>query len=199
MINDDTFLEKVTPMAKILLHSCCGPCAVYPLQRLREENLDVVGHFYNPNIHPFTEWKKRMDNYRQFADQQNLKYIIEEDYDLEGFLQNVVHREAQRCRYCYSMRLNRAAQVARKGKFDAFTTTLLVSPFQKHDLLREIGEAVGEKYQIPFLYIDFRPGFKEAYMLAKQQGQYTQQYCGCIYSEKERYAPKQKNREGSKN
>lgn len=187
-------------MAKILLHSCCGPCAVHPLQRLKEENFAIVGHFYNPNIHPFTEWQKRMDNYRQFAEQQNLKHIIEEDYDLEGFLQNVVHRETQRCRYCYSMRLNRAAQIARKGKFDAFTTTLLVSPFQRHELLKEIGESAGEKYGIPFLYMDFRPGFKEAYMQAKQQGQYTQQYCGCIYSEKERYAPKDrlKGREAKK-
>lgn len=176
-------------MAKILLHACCGPCAVFPLQHLKENNFDIMGHFYNPNIHPFTEWQKRMDNFRQYADQQGLRHIIEDNYDLEGFLQKVVHREAQRCRYCYAMRLARTAQVARKGKFDAFTTTLLVSPFQKHQLIKETGEAMAAKYNIPFLYIDFRPGFKDAYLQAKGQGQYTQQYCGCIYSEKERYAP----------
>lgn len=179
-------------MAKILLHSCCGPCSIYPIEHLRSENFDIVGHFYNPNIHPFTEWQKRKDNFQWFAENEGIKTIIEDDYDLEGFLQNVVHREANRCRYCYGMRLTRAAQIARKGKFDAFTTSLLVSPFQKHDLLREIGEAVGEKYGVPFHYVDFRPGFKEAYMKAKQTGHYTQQYCGCIYSERDRYMPRNK-------
>lgn len=181
-------------MPKILLHSCCGPCSIYPVEFLRGEGFSIIGHFYNPNIHPFTEWQKRKDNYRWFTESEGIKTIIEDDYDLEGFLQNVVHREANRCRYCYSMRLNRAAQLARKGKFDAFTTTLLVSPFQKHDLLREIGEAVAEKYGVPFYYADFRPGFKDAYMKAKETGHYTQQYCGCIYSEKERYMPKSKKK-----
>ncbi|MBO8136534.1 MAG: epoxyqueuosine reductase QueH [Desulfotomaculum sp.] len=179
---------------KILLHSCCGPCTIYPLEYLKNEGHDVVGHFYNPNIHPFTEWKKRKDNYQWFMENEGIKAIIEDDYDLEGYLQNVVHREANRCMYCYSMRLKRAAQIARRGKFDAFTTTLLVSPFQKHEMLKEIGEAAGEKYGVPFYYIDFRPGFKEAYMRAKETGHYTQQYCGCIYSERDRYMPRNKKK-----
>ncbi|WP_031516096.1 epoxyqueuosine reductase QueH [Desulfofalx alkaliphila] len=177
-------------MPKILLHSCCGPCTIYPLEHLLTEEFTVMAHFYNPNIHPYTEWQKRKENFRWFADHNHLKAIIEDDYDLEGFLQRVVHRETTRCRYCYWMRLNRTAQLARKGKFDAFTTTLLVSPFQKHNLIKEIGEEVGEKYGVPFYYADFRPGFKDAYMKAKETGHYRQQYCGCIYSEKERYMKK---------
>ncbi|MEG6617083.1 epoxyqueuosine reductase QueH [Peptococcaceae bacterium 1198_IL3148] len=185
-------------MAKILLHTCCGPCSIYPLEHLQNENLDIVAHFYNPNIHPFTEWQKRKENFEQFTEREGIKTIIEDDYDLEGFLQNVVHREANRCRYCYNMRLSRAAQIARKGKFDAFTTTLLVSPFQKHDILKEIGEAVGEKYGVPFYYVDFRPGYKDAYKKAKETGHYTQQYCGCIYSEKDRYFPRFMKQKGAK-
>lgn len=179
-------------VTKILLHSCCGPCTIFPLEFLQREGFDVMGHFYNPNIHPYTEWQKRKDNFVWFAENTGIKAIIEDDYDLEGFLQSVVHRETKRCRYCYNMRLNRTAQMAKKGKFDAFSTTLLVSPFQKHQDIKEIGEAAGEKYGIPFFYADFRPGFKDAYMKAKESGHYRQQYCGCIYSEKDRYMPKGK-------
>ncbi|MCD5406944.1 MAG: epoxyqueuosine reductase QueH [Desulfotomaculum sp.] len=180
-------------LTKILLHTCCGPCTIYPLAYLRNEGFNIIGHFYNPNIHPCTEWQKRKENFQWFAANEKLKVIIEADYDLEGFLQNVVHREANRCRYCYAMRLNRTAQLARRGKFDAFTTTLLVSPFQKHESIQAAGAAAAAKYGVSFYYVDFRPGFKDAYTKAKTTGHYRQQYCGCIYSEKERYLPPKKN------
>jgi len=172
---------------KVLLHTCCGPCTIYPLDYLREQGHAVYGYFFNPNIHPFTEWQRRRETLENYAAAKDCKVIVDAEYRLEEFLRMVVFRETQRCRFCYALRLRQAARVARKGQFDAFCTTLLVSPFQKHELIREIGEAAGEEYGIPFLYVDFRPGYREATARSRELGMYRQQYCGCIYSEKERY------------
>jgi hypothetical protein len=177
---------------KILLHSCCGPCSIFPTRKLLEEGHEVRGYFYNPNIHPYTEFQKRLETYQEFAEKTGLPVIIDDNYEIDEFLRQVAFREGERCRICYSLRLKKAAQVARKGQFDAFTTTLLVSPFQKHELIKEIGTAIGEELGIPFYYCDFRPGFKENVTVSKEQNMYRQQYCGCIYSEKDRYMPKRK-------
>lgn len=179
-------------MKKVLLHVCCGPCSIYPLDYLREEGHEVLGYFYNPNIHPYTEFTKRRETLADYAQKNDWRVIFEEEYRLEDFLRAVVHREALRCQFCYSIRLRQAARVARKGNFDSFTTTLLVSPFQKHELIKEIGEAVGKEYGVPFYYVDFRPGFKDATARSKEWEMYRQQYCGCIYSEKDRYYRKKK-------
>jgi hypothetical protein len=179
---------------RLLLHICCAPCSIYPIEHLKEKGLDIQGYFFNPNIHPFTEWLKRKETLEKYARQAGLKLIVDEGYQLEEFLREVIYREAIRCRFCYLLRLRRTAQVALKGGFDAFTTTLLVSPFQKPDLIRDTGKATGEEYNIPFYYVDFRPGFKEATLRSKELGMYRQQYCGCIYSEKERYHPGQKKK-----
>ncbi|CCO07228.1 epoxyqueuosine reductase QueH [Desulforamulus hydrothermalis] len=180
-------------MKKILLHTCCGPCTIYPLAKLRQQEFEVYGLFYNPNIHPYTEFQKRLDQLAQYAGQQNLKVIFDDTYRLEEYLQEVVHREARRCQICYYMRLKKAAQMAKKGKFDAFSTTLLVSPFQKHDLIRQLGESLAEQYGIPFHYEDFRPGFPEAVAKSKELEMYRQQYCGCIFSERDRYYRPRRN------
>lgn len=172
---------------KILLHICCAPCAIYSLKALRSESFDVVGFFYNHNIHPYQEYLRRVDTLKTYADQVKLKTIYPEEYDLETFLQNVAFRENDRCSYCYHSRLKYAASFARRGKFDYFTTTLLYSKFQKHDLIRSIGKSLGKEYGVPFLYRDFREGWKEGIKVSKELNMYRQQYCGCIYSEKERY------------
>ncbi|MDO7788864.1 epoxyqueuosine reductase QueH [Desulforamulus aquiferis] len=174
-------------MKKLLLHTCCGPCSIYPLQSLQNKDYDVYGLFYNPNIHPYTEFKKRRDQLEDYAQKQAWKVIFDENYGLEEYLQEVVHREIRRCQLCYNMRLKRTAQMAKKGNFDAFSTTLLVSPFQKHELIKELGETLGQQYDVEFYYEDFRPGFKEATAKSKELEMYRQQYCGCIYSEKDRY------------
>lgn len=157
---------------------------------LRQEGREVSGHFYNPNIHPYLEYKKRLDTVDAYAGQNGLTMIREEDYPLEGFLRQVVFREEDRCRHCYHLRLARAAQTAKKGSFNAFTTTLLYSRFQKHDLIRSIGEEMAVKYDIPFLYRDFRMGWSEGVQISRALGLYRQPYCGCIYSEQERYCHK---------
>jgi len=173
---------------KILLHICCGPCVIFPLKVLRGEGHEIEGLFYNPNIHPRLEYKKRLETLLAYAEQQQLDVSHPEDYPFEKFLKDVVSREDERCFLCYSMRLAFAAREARIRNCEGFTTTLLYSKYQKHDMIMDIGEAMARKYQIPFLYRDFRSGWSEGIKLSKAAGMYRQQYCGCIYSENERYA-----------
>jgi predicted adenine nucleotide alpha hydrolase (AANH) superfamily ATPase len=172
---------------KVLLHVCCANCAIYPIKNMRQEGLEVMGFFYRHNIHPYTECLKRQQALETYAEQINLKVIYQEGYDLEGFIQNVAFRESERCNYCYHDRLRSTALLARRGKFDYFSSTLLYSKHQKHELIRSMGESIGKSVGIPFLYRDYREGWKEGIECSKQIGLYRQQYCGCIYSEKERY------------
>ena len=172
---------------KILLHACCGPCAIYPVKKLRESNYDVMGFFYKNNIHPYTECIKRQQTLETYADQIELKVICQDEYDLEGFLQKMIFRESKRCSVCYHDRLLSTALMAKRGKFDCYSTTLLYSKFQKHELIKSIGESIGKSVGVPFYYEDFRAGWKEGIETSKQLGMYRQQYCGCIYSEKDRY------------
>ncbi|MBU1055345.1 MAG: epoxyqueuosine reductase QueH [Proteobacteria bacterium] len=172
---------------KILLHICCAPCSIYPVTILRNEKMNVSGYFYNNNIHPYTEYKNRRDTLVQFSKQIDLKVIYRDDYDLEGFLQKTAFREKNRCIVCYYERLNATAVFAKENKFDFFTTTLLYSVYQKHDVIKAIGESLGKSIGIEFYYNDFRTGWKEGVDESRRLDLYRQKYCGCIYSEKERY------------
>ena len=172
---------------KVLMHLCCGPCTIYPVRVLQEEGADVMGFFYKNNIHPYTECLRRQEALEKYAAEINLRVIYQEGYDLEGFIQNLVHREADRCRYCYHDRLRTTALVAKRGKFDFFSSTLLYSKFQKHELVRSLGESIAKSVGVPFLYQDFREGWQEGIETSKALQMYRQQYCGCIYSEKERF------------
>jgi hypothetical protein len=172
---------------KILLHTCCAPCAIYPIQTLRADGLDVMGFFYRHNIHPFRECLKRQETLQAYAHMIDLRVVYQDTYDLEGFLQNIAFRETDRCTYCYHARLSAAALIARRGKFDCFSTTLLYSKFQKHDLVKTIAASIEKRVGVPFYYQDFRTGWKNGIQESKRLGLYRQQYCGCIYSEKERF------------
>jgi predicted adenine nucleotide alpha hydrolase (AANH) superfamily ATPase len=154
---------------------------------MKAGGLDVMGFFYRHNIHPYSECLRRQETLEGYARQIDLRLIIQEGYDLEGFIQNVVYREKDRCTYCYHDRLRTTALMAKRGKFDYFSSTLLYSKFQKHDMLKSIGESIGKSIGVPFFYEDFRSGWKEGIDTSKNLGLYRQQYCGCIYSEKERY------------
>ncbi len=173
---------------KVLLHICCAPCAIHPVRVLREdESAEVMGFFYPHNIHPYTECQRRRAALTQYADAVELRVIDAPGYDLEGFLRSVAFREADRCLYCYHDRLRSAALIARRGKFDAFTSTLLYSRQQRHDTVRSLGEAVGREAGVPFFYRDFRTGWQEGIEVSQEMGLYRQGYCGCIYSERDRY------------
>lgn len=172
---------------KILLHICCAPCAIYPVDSLRDEGFRVMGYFYRNNIHPFSECLKREETLSRYADTTGLKVIFQEGYDIEGFLRNLAYREENRCRFCYHDRLLSTAKMARHGKFDAFSTTLLYSKFQKHEDIKSIGESISKETGVHFYYQDFRKGWKSGVETSKKLALYRQQYCGCIYSEKERF------------
>ena len=177
---------------KILLHTCCAPCTIYPVKILRDEGFDIMGFFYRNNIHPYTECIRRQKTLKAYSDDIHLRVIYQEGYDLEGFIRNAAFRESNRCFYCYHERLRSAALTAMRGKFDCFSTTLLYSKFQKHHDIKSIGEAVGKTVGIPFYYNDFRVGWKEGVETSKRLEMYRQQYCGCIYSEKERFYKEKK-------
>lgn len=172
---------------KLLLHTCCAPCTIYPVRVLREQRIEVMGFFYGSNIHPYTECLRRRDTLTRYADEIELKLIVSDTYDLEGFLRNAAFREKDRCSFCYYDRLRTTALIAKRGKFDRFSTTLLYSKFQQHDRIQSIGRAVAKEVDLPFYYEDFRRGWKEGVAVSKANKMYRQQYCGCIYSEKERY------------
>jgi predicted adenine nucleotide alpha hydrolase (AANH) superfamily ATPase len=158
---------------------------VYPVGLLRGECIEPVGLFFNPNIHPMDEYGRRMDTVRQYSGLSGMQVVY-----LDGFLQQTWEdyrgEELERCAMCYALRLDRAARYARENGFDAFTTSLLVSPYQKHELIRETGERMGREHGVTFYYRDFRPGFREGQQEAKEMGLYRQKHCGCIVSYRER-------------
>jgi predicted adenine nucleotide alpha hydrolase (AANH) superfamily ATPase len=174
---------------RILLHVCCGPCGTYTIERLREEGLVVTGFWYNPNIHPWQEHQQRRESLSRYAEAVNLPMLWHERYEMPLFLRAVVGHERfrQRCAICYRMRLEKTAQVAARQGFGAFTTTLLISPHQDQELIRRIGEEVAAQYDIEFYFENFRRGWLERGRLTREHDLYRQQYCGCIYSEWERY------------
>lgn len=177
---------------KTLLHICCAPCSIIPISVLRDEGHEVTGFFYNPNIHPYGEWSRRLEALRAYAEREGFGLRVLPEYDLEEFLRNTIinPQTPARCAVCYSMRLRRAAREAALAGAQAFSTTLLVSPYQQHDMIKAIGEKAGEEHGVKFLYYDLRPRFREGMARARSLGIYTQQYCGCIYSERDRFERK---------
>ncbi len=172
---------------KILLHICCAPCAVYPYFRLRQTGLEPTGYFYNPNIHPYTEYQKRLDTVKDFSSRMGLDVFYRDGYDLDEFLARTVGTGIHRCEHCYRMRLDAAGAAAREQGFSAFTTSLLYSKYQKHDLIKGIAREAAADNSIEFYYEDFRDGWNEGIRESKALGLYRQRYCGCIFSERERY------------
>jgi hypothetical protein len=221
---------------KILLHICCANCAISPIEKIREKGNAVVGFFFNPNIHPYQEYQKRLESLRRYSGETGLEVICRDEYLLEEFLRNVSHRMnpvrnssrydskpsgalnsfgiilksnpakggtteqrgiisngvKERCQHCYALRLEATAQEAKNQGFDAFSTTLLESAHQNHALIKETGERIGKELGIPFYYEDFRQGWRKGVEVSKAMGLYRQQYCGCIYSEKERFLKENK-------
>lgn len=169
----------------ILLHICCANCALYPIKVLREEGYDVTGFWYNPNIHPYHEYKLRLEAVKEMVERLDIGVIYRDSYDLEVFLRKIVYREVERCRLCYGIRLKASAQEALNMGFKTFTSTLLYSKYQDFDGIIEIGEGIGKSYGLDFYKRDFRIGWDEGRKISKEMCLYRQKYCGCIYSEYE--------------
>lgn len=176
---------------KLLMHTCCAPCSVYCIDALKEEGIEPTIYWYNPNIHPYMEYKTRRDTLREYAESLNLNAIFDEDYGLDEFCKNVVCDISNRCtNYCYPVRLRKTFEYAKEHGYDSVTTTLLYSIYQNHDFIKEYMEKLSQEYGIKFLYRDFRIGFREGQAKARELGLYMQKYCGCIFSEEDRYAKK---------
>jgi predicted adenine nucleotide alpha hydrolase (AANH) superfamily ATPase len=177
---------------KILMHICCSNCAILPLQHFLCTGIDVRGFWFNPNIHPYTEYASRRDSLRKLQGLWGLDIEYADEYPLDYFLSAVVGRGADRCSACYAIRLERTAETARSMGLDGFTTSLFASPYQKYEMIISLGQEIGKKNGIPFHFEDLRQGWGISRGLSAEFGLYRQKYCGCIYSEMERYLRKKR-------
>ncbi len=175
---------------RLLLHACCAPCLMAPYRHLSEEH-EVTVFWYNPNIQPYREYLRRLKSLREYTKNMGIPVIEDLSYPAEDWLMKAAMLSKKsnvlRCRFCYGDRLYRTARVAKINGFDAFSTTLLLAPYQKHEMVREIGEKIGRRVGVPFYYEDMRKWFEESEEMARKAGVYRQGYCGCIFSEIDRY------------
>lgn len=156
---------------------------MYPIKSLIEDGFDVSMYWYNPNIHPEFEWNRRLENLKKVSEHYNLPFFMEDGFMQDYWLsKQYLNEYTSRCLMCYDIRLDKAAKYASENGFDSYTTSLLVSPYQQHDVIADIGRQKGLKYGVDFKYFDFRPGFREGQNMAREIGLYRQKYCGCIFS-----------------
>ena len=184
-------------MDKILLHCCCAPCSVSCAEPLLQEGFNVDAFWYNPNIHPFKEYEARRDCLISYMDGLKIPLIVKENYGLRQFVENTAGDIDGRCTYCYTHRLEETAKYAAQNGYDGFTSTLFASVYQNHELMKSAAQEYARKYGVKFIYRDFRAGFREGNRKAREMGLYMQKYCGCIFSEEDRYQ-KQINRDKEK-
>ncbi|MFC1908245.1 epoxyqueuosine reductase QueH [Chloroflexota bacterium] len=173
----------------VLVHCCCAHCAAYTVDYWRQQEYEVSALWHNPNIHPYTEYQHRLEAMKSLAQEVDLPLIVTESYDIVDYFRQVARHESQRCQYCFRLRLLKTAETAHQTGFTAFTTTLLISPHQKHDLLQEIGNKISKEKGIDFLYTDLRKRYSDSRHITKGLNLYRQQYCGCVYSEWENAIP----------
>ena len=177
---------------KPLLHICCAPCSISCIAQMREEGLAPTGFWHNENIHPYTEYRMRKNTLVDYAKTIDLPLILEGDYGLRPFVRAVAHDIENRCGYCYAVRLDETARYAAEHGFDAFCTTLTVSPYQNTSMIFATGERLGAKYGVKFAPYDFSPHYREGQTQARELGLYMQKYCGCVFSEEDRYCKNRK-------
>lgn len=166
----------------ILLHSCCGPCAEWPAHLLRSEGEEITLYYYNPNIHPEAEWMRRQEALIQMTERRDFEYIIDGASEEEVWRAFTSDKKSVHCRYCYTMRMMMTAKKAKELSYSAFTTSLLVSPYQDHEMIYEAMDLAAKRYGVKALKRDFRDGYQQGQEMAKEDGLYRQKYCACIYS-----------------
>ncbi|MBI5903255.1 MAG: epoxyqueuosine reductase QueH [Deltaproteobacteria bacterium] len=201
---------EVKTEGRILVHMCCGPCSIYPIKAMLPR-MAVWGYFHNPNIHPYAEFRKRVEAAKTLAGYLSIDIICDEEYrplpfiralkssippDASGTRPRHPPKDA-RCAFCYRTRLEETARAAKEMGFDCFSTSMLYSRYQYHKMIKEIGVDLAERYGILFYYEDFRDGWQEGIDRSKEMGLYRQRYCGCIYSRIERYSGKKPNKGNS--
>jgi predicted adenine nucleotide alpha hydrolase (AANH) superfamily ATPase len=179
-------------MASLLVHTCCGPCATGCFEHWRQEGFQVTSFWYNPNIHPFSEHQRRLQTLQYFFKRNNTPLIVSDGYDVISYFRAVVGHENERCQYCFRLRLTATASAAKERGFEAFTTTLLISPYQNQELLKQIGEEIAQREGLRFISEDMRPCYGDSRRISQELDLYRQKYCGCIYSEWERFSQKKR-------
>ena len=169
---------------KLLMHICCSNCSIYPFKAFLARGLTVRGFWFNPNIHPYPEYDLRLESLRKLQGLWDLDVEYVDHYGIDDFVKTVRTPGEGRCVRCYAMRLEETAKTARRMNLDGFTTSLLVSPYQKFGGVIGVGREMGKRYSIPFYEEDFRPGYKGNIGVSKELGLYRQKYCGCVFSER---------------
>lgn len=175
---------------KLLMHSCCGPCSIHPLEVLKAEGYEVTSCYINPNIHPFKEFEARLASLEKVLQYFEVEMLATSTYGLKNFISGLDNKFDDRCAYCYKSRLDETAKIAASAGFEIFTTSLLVSPYQNQEAIIAAGHAAAQRFGVVFLEKDFRPGFSQAMGKARKMDLYMQKYCGCIFSEEDRYLKK---------
>jgi len=174
----------------LLLHVCCAPCLTSTHEELDKMGVIFSGFWHNPNIHPYTEFRKRMQTLERYTALKPIEIIYDDSYDVKGWVKRAIEIEdggGVRCEECYRHRFKATAQKAKEMGFKRFSTTLLFSKYQKHELIKKVGEEIARDVGVVFFYHDFRPGWKRSIEICKELDIYRQGYCGCIFSEEERY------------
>ncbi len=194
--------ENLTMTKKLLVHMCCGPCSIVPLKDVLGTGFEVWGFFHNPNIHPRAEFERRLQAVKKLAAIMDVKVIYDENYTPREFIKGVKDAGSRvfgvRCVYCYSTRLEAVARKARELGFDSFTSSLLYSRYQDHGGIIAEGQRLAQKYDLHFLYEDFRTGWMQGIEYSKRLRLYRQKYCGCIYSKIEAAEEKRRRKEERK-
>lgn len=181
---------------KILLHTCCGPCVIYPLHILKDK-YEVTSFFYNPNIFPYEEYEKRRSSMEKYLNEEGIHVLysaIRESY--EDFVSTVKGNESKRCEVCYRIRLEASAKKAVEQGYELFSSTLLYSIYMNHEKLKEISEEISDSYGLGFVYDDFRKGWKRGVEESLKIGMYRQKYCGCAFSLAERNQKTEEKKKG---
>jgi epoxyqueuosine reductase len=180
-------------MRSILVDSCCGPCAIPALRLFREPDYATRFLFYNPNVHPYREYRSRLESFEELMREEGREYTLL-PYEPEEWIRAVAFREESRCEICYRLRLRRAADMALEEGLEGLTTTLFASPYQDHDLISLLGDSICRSRGLDFVAWDARDFYRETREEARRRGMYLQAYCGCILSEWERYDPSRRIR-----
>ncbi len=201
---------------KLLLHICCAPCSTATVESWRSKAAgpagwqdaepadrrasELAGVYFNPNIHPYAEHERRYEAVLGYAGRIGLSLIGQPKYDMADWLRQVHGKEEKgsRCRICIGGRLRHTAELAAAGGFDAFSTTLSISPYQDHDIIREEGRRAAAAHGPEFLYRDLRPLYRRSRELSRDAGLYRQKYCGCIFSEAEAEMERSRAREAKR-
>ena len=177
----------------MLLHVCCAHCAAYPVQYWPQQGYEVTAFFYNPNIHPFNEYCHRRDAVKKLAEAKKFPLNVPDTYDFTEYFRDIASDTANRCRYCFKLRLSKTAAYAKQNGFNGFSTTLLISRHQDHELIKKTGDGIAAETGVPFLYADLRKRFSDSRVISKPLHLYVQQYCGCVYSKWEAFLKNLKN------